>query len=95
MIIIYGEQRIKIGKSASRKLRNVNNKIPSVVYGLNKPTLYISLDHDKVFHLQNDKNFYKNIITLKISDQQYLVSVHAVQRHCFKQRLLHIDFLYK
>lgn len=95
MIIIYGEERLNIGKSASRKLRKINNKIPSVVYGFNKPTLYISLDHDIILNLQDNKNFYNSVLTLKISNQEYLVSVHDVQRHCFKKRLLHVDFLYK
>lgn len=95
MIIIHGKKRFKIGKSASRKIRKIDNKIPSVVYGFKKPTLYISLDHDIIFNLQNNKNFYHSTLTLKISGQEYLVSVHAVQRHCFKRRLLHIDFLYK
>ncbi|CAL4042253.1 50S ribosomal protein L25 [Buchnera aphidicola (Takecallis arundicolens)] len=95
MIIIHGEERVHTGKSASRRLRKVNNKIPSIIYGLNKSTLHISLDHNVMFQLQQNNNLNNCILTIKIANQEYLVSVHDVQRHCFKKKILHIDFLCK
>ncbi|WP_343128276.1 50S ribosomal protein L25 [Buchnera aphidicola (Takecallis taiwana)] len=95
MIIIYGEERIHTGKSASRRLRKNNNQIPSIIYGPKKPILHISLDHNTVFHLQQNNNFNNCLLTIKIAHKSYVVSVHAVQRHCFKKKILHIDFLYQ
>ncbi|QCI27103.1 50S ribosomal protein L25 [Buchnera aphidicola] len=95
MIIINGEERLKIGKSASRKLRKIDNKIPGIIYGLKKNILHISLDHDVVFNLQENEKFYTDPLMLRILGKKYLVSVQSVQRHCFKKKILHIDFLYK
>lgn len=95
MIIINGEARLKIGKSASRKLRRIDNKIPGIIYGLKKDILYISLDHDTIFNLQENEKFYTDSLMLRILDKKYLVSVQSVQRHCFKKKILHVDFLYK
>ncbi|CAL4319162.1 50S ribosomal protein L25 [Buchnera aphidicola] len=95
MLVIYGEERVKLGKSASRKLRKCDNKIPSVIYGLNKPILYISLDHHAIFNIQLNKRFYVNNIILNVSHREYVVCVKSVQKHPFKNKLIHIDFLYK
>lgn len=95
MIIIHGEERSQTGKSASRRLRKVNNKIPSIIYGPNKLTLHITLDHNTMLQLQQNNNLSNCILTIKIVNKEYLVSVHAVQRHCFKKKILHIDFLCK
>ncbi|CAL4319164.1 50S ribosomal protein L25 [Buchnera aphidicola] len=94
MFLIHGIKRIKTGKSASRQLRRISNQIPSIIYGIKKPEIYISLNHDEIFNMQKHPDFYSSKITIKIQDINYLVSIKNIQYHCFKSRLLHIDFLH-
>lgn len=94
MFLIHGVERIKKGKSASRKLRKINNKIPSIIYGFQKPTIYLELDHDIIFNFQKNSDFYNSKIMIKVSEIKYVVMVKSVQHHCFKLKLLHIDFLH-
>ncbi|KAF0747141.1 50S ribosomal protein L25 [Buchnera aphidicola (Aphis craccivora)] len=93
MLIINAEIREKKGKSFSRKLR-IQNKFPAILYGLNKTSIPLTLDHNAVFNLQRKTDFYKNTLLLLIQGKEYKVKVKAVQRHAFKLKLLHIDFLY-
>ncbi|CAL4042433.1 50S ribosomal protein L25 [Buchnera aphidicola (Anoecia corni)] len=85
--------RKKRGTNNSRKIR-LKNKFPSVIYG-HEPriSIPITLDHDTVFHLQKNKNFYLKNIKIKINLDVYFVKIKNVQWHPFKQKLLHIDFI--
>jgi large subunit ribosomal protein L25 len=93
MFIINGKIRNKKGKSASRYLR-LNNKLPAVLYGKKETNISIELDHDSVFNMQLKSDFYKNNCYLVLDTMKFLVKVQSVQRHSFKPKLLHIDFLY-
>ncbi|WP_261978540.1 50S ribosomal protein L25 [Buchnera aphidicola] len=87
---IYREKK---GTNNSRKIR-LKNKFPSVIYG-NQPriSVLIVLDHDAIFHLQKNKDFYSKTIKIKIKLDTYFVRIKNVQWHPFKQKLLHIDFI--
>lgn len=93
MLTVNAEIRLETGKSFSRKLR-IDNKFPGVLYGRNKSSILLILDHNSIFNLQKKIEFYKENCTLLIKDKQYVVKVQSIQRRSFKSRLLHIDFLY-
>ncbi|CAL4319736.1 50S ribosomal protein L25 [Buchnera aphidicola] len=93
MFIIYGKKRKKTGKSASRYLR-ANNKLPGILYGNKKINISIELDHDSVFNMLLKSDFYKINFHLSLDNIKFLVTIKSVQRHAFKPKLLHIDFLY-
>ncbi|QCI15829.1 50S ribosomal protein L25 [Buchnera aphidicola] len=93
MLEIKAEKRIEKGKSFSRRLR-INNKFPGVLYGVNKNIMLLTLDHNIIFNLQKKIEFYKENLFLLVENHKYIVKVQAVQRHPFKLKLLHIDFLY-
>ncbi|QCI25362.1 50S ribosomal protein L25 [Buchnera aphidicola (Sitobion avenae)] len=93
MLILQVEIRKDKGKSFSRQLR-IKNKLPGVLYGINKTEILLVLDHNSVFNLQKKEGFYKENLLLLIQDQKYKVKVQAIQKHPFKLKLLHIDFLY-
>ncbi|MCW5197324.1 50S ribosomal protein L25 [Buchnera aphidicola] len=95
MFLIHGNIRINQGTCYSRRLRRLHNKIPCVMYGNQQPVIYIELDHDLVFNMQRDSKFYNSIIILVVNKLKYTVIVKEVQRHCFKLKLLHIDFYIK
>ena len=80
------------GKGASRRLRTAN-KFPAIVYGGSAAPVSIKLDHDSVKNLEVKAEFYSEAITLVIDGKETKVKVQAVQRHPFKPKLTHIDFV--
>ncbi|QCI23694.1 50S ribosomal protein L25 [Buchnera aphidicola (Macrosiphoniella sanborni)] len=93
MLKLQAEQRKEKGTSFSRKLR-INNKFPGILYGINKNSILLILDHNSVFNLQKKSEFYQENLLLLIDNETYTVKVHNIQRHVFKSKLLHIDFIY-
>ncbi|MGC6386345.1 50S ribosomal protein L25 [Ewingella sp. S1.OA.A_B6] len=83
-----GEQ----GKGASRRLR-LENKFPAIIYGGSAAPVSIKLDHDSVKNMEVKEEFYSEEIILVIDGTETKVKVQAVQRHPFKPKLAHIDFV--
>ena len=92
MFTIEAEVRNVQGKGASRRLRNAN-KFPAIVYGGEAAPVAIELDHDKVWNMQNKAEFYSEVLTIVLDGKEEKVKVQAVQRHPFKPKLSHIDFV--
>ena len=92
MFTINVEVRKDQGKGASRRLRAAN-KFPAIVYGGSAAPVSIKLDHDSVKNMEVKAEFYSETITLVIDGKDTLVKVQAVQRHPFKPKLAHIDFV--
>lgn len=92
MFTINVEVRKDQGKGASRRLR-VANKFPAIIYGGNEAAISIELDHDSVMNLQAKPGFYEEVLTLVVDGKEEKVKVQAVQRHPFKPKLAHIDFV--
>ena len=82
MFTINAEVRKEQGKGASRRLRAAN-KFPAIIYGGKEAPLAIELDHDKVMNMQAKAEFYSEI----------KVKAQDVQRHPYKPKLQHIDFV--
>ncbi|MGL5758278.1 50S ribosomal protein L25 [Plesiomonas sp.] len=80
------------GKGASRRLR-IANKVPAIVYGGNKPPVAIVLEHDAIINAQTEEAFYNSEMTLVIAGEEVKVKVQAMQRHAFKPKVTHIDFV--
>ncbi|MGP1871271.1 MAG: 50S ribosomal protein L25 [Arsenophonus sp.] len=91
MLIINTEIRKECGKGPSRRLSK-KNKLPAIIYGGNKKSISIILNHDEIINQENKVEFYK-VLTLLINGEENKVKVQAVQRHLFKPKLIHIDFL--
>ncbi|MBS0967796.1 50S ribosomal protein L25 [Chimaeribacter arupi] len=92
MFTINVETRKEQGKGASRRLRAAN-KFPAIVYGGTEAPIAIELDHDSVKNMEVKAEFYSDIVTLVIDGKETKVKVQAVQRHPFKPKLAHIDFV--
>ncbi|MBK4728013.1 MULTISPECIES: 50S ribosomal protein L25 [Erwiniaceae] len=92
MFTINVEARKEQGKGASRRLR-LANKFPAIIYGGNEAAVAIELDHDSVMNLQAKPGFYDDVLTLVVDGKETKVKVQAVQRHPFKPKLHHIDFV--
>ncbi|MEN5014890.1 50S ribosomal protein L25 [Erwinia sp. Eh17-17] len=92
MFTINVEARKEQGKGASRRLR-LANKFPAIIYGGNEAAIAIEMDHDSVLNLQAKPGFYDEVLTLVVDGKETKVKVQAVQRHPFKPKLHHIDFV--
>jgi large subunit ribosomal protein L25 len=86
------EERKEQGKGASRRLRAAN-KFPAIVYGGSEAPIAIELDHDSVKNQEVKPEFYSEVLTLVLNGKEIKVKVQAVQRHPFKPKLAHIDFV--
>jgi len=92
MFTINAEVRKEQGKGASRRLRTAN-KFPAIIYGGKEEAVAIELDHDSVMNMQVKPGFYEEVLTLVVDGKETKVKVQAVQRHPFKPKLHHIDFV--
>ncbi|HET8899206.1 MAG TPA: 50S ribosomal protein L25/general stress protein Ctc [Rhodanobacteraceae bacterium] len=80
------------GKGASRRLRRAD-KVPAVVYGAGKDAESIQLEHNDVLLAARNEWFFSSILDLKIDGATQKVLVRDWQKHPYKQRMLHMDFL--
>ncbi|WP_312203851.1 50S ribosomal protein L25 [Mixta calida] len=92
MLTIKATERKEQGKGVSRRLRAAN-KFPAIVYGGKEAAVSIELDHDNVMNMQAKPGFYDEVLVLDIDGKETQVKVQAVQRHPFKPKLHHIDFV--
>jgi len=81
------------GKADSRRLRRLEDKIPSIVYGANQEPVAITLAHNKLMHALENEAFYSSILTLNIGSKQEKVVLKELHRHPSKAKILHADFL--
>ena len=84
--------KTKKGTSASRCLRR-EGKVPAIVYCRDFKPLEIILQHDKLLNAAKNKEFYQNKISLNINNTTKTVIIKALQRHPFKPKILHADFI--
>jgi len=89
---LAAESREASGRAGSRRLRTAG-KVPAVVYGGGQPPSAVTLDHNLLTHQMEHESFYTSILTLKIGKSAESVVVKAVQRHPWRQQILHLDLL--
>ena len=85
------ERRAVEGKGASRRLRT-SGKIPAIVYGGGIDPVAIQLDHEKVWLAQQNEWFYSSILDLSLNGDVQRVLLRDMQRHPYKQLIMHLDF---
>ncbi len=90
-IQLNAEPRADSGKGASRRLRRTN-MVPAVVYGGDGDPQSISLDHDKFSHELENEAIYTQLIDLNVGKHKDEVILRDLQRHPYKNRVLHADF---
>jgi large subunit ribosomal protein L25 len=66
--------------------------IPAIVYGGNAEPKSIQLDHEKVWLASQNEWFYASILSLDIDGKVESVLLRDMQRHPYKQQIMHLDF---
>lgn len=79
------------GKGASRRLRHAA-VIPAIVYGGNAAPKQIQLDHEKIWIASQNEWFYASILNLDVDGQVESVLLRDMQRHPYRQQIMHLDF---
>ena len=83
--------RTELGKGASRRLRHAG-KFPAVIYGGEAAAVAIELVHADVINQMDKPEFYE-AITLLIDGAEVKVKPQDVQRHAYKPKVEHMDFI--
>ncbi len=85
------DKRDDEGKGASRRLRRAG-KVPAVVYGGDVKPVSIQLEQKDVWLAAQNEWFYSSILDLSLGGDVQKVLLRDMQRHPFKQLVLHLDF---
>jgi large subunit ribosomal protein L25 len=88
---LVAEFRETQGKGASRRLRH-EGKVPAILYGGHSEARKLSLSHQKLLILLDNERFYSTILSLKVGEETQAAILKDVQRHPYKNAIVHIDF---
>ena len=89
---VTADARSGVGRGASRRLR-YDNQVPAILYGAEKAPEMMSLNHHHVLKMLENEGFYSHILTIHLEGKKQQAVLKDVQRHPFKPRILHMDFL--
>jgi large subunit ribosomal protein L25 len=88
---LVAEFRETHGKGASRRLRH-EGKVPAILYGGHLDARALTVSHQKLALMLENERFYSTILSLKVGEQTQAAILKDVQRHPYKNAILHIDF---
>jgi len=88
---LIAEFRQDQGKGASRRLRR-DGKVPAILYGGHADARTLSVSHQKLLIMLENERFYSTILNLKVGEETQAAILKDVQRHPYKNAVLHIDF---
>ncbi|MDH3635212.1 MAG: 50S ribosomal protein L25/general stress protein Ctc [Gammaproteobacteria bacterium] len=90
-IHLNAEPRSDSGKGASRRLRH-QGMVPAIVYGGDSDPVKICIPHNKIFHELEHETIYTQVIELQVGDLTEEVILRDLQRHPYKNKVMHADF---
>ena len=90
-ISLNAEPRSDSGKGASRRLRH-QGLVPAIVYGGKFDPVQISIEHNVFLHELDKETIYTQVVDLKMGDKSQEVILRDLQRHPYKNKIMHADF---
>jgi large subunit ribosomal protein L25 len=90
-IHLNAELRSDSGKGASRRLRR-QGMVPAIVYGGDRDPARISIAHNEFIHELENEAIYTQVIELRVEDRKQEVILRDLQRHPYKNKVIHADF---
>lgn len=85
------KKREACGTSFSKNYR-IKNQIPAVIYGEKKRNENIFIEENQLKKLLLRKNITSSLIELNLEGTNQTVLIKEIQRHQYKNKILHIDF---
>jgi large subunit ribosomal protein L25 len=90
-INLIAEKRDTFGTSSSRNAR-LKQKIPAIIYGEKKDNENIFLNEYALTKAFKYEYIYSTLLDISISGNKQTVIIKSIQRHQYKNKILHIDF---
>ncbi|GAA4870859.1 50S ribosomal protein L25/general stress protein Ctc [Luteimonas vadosa] len=88
---ITATSRTDEGKGASRRLRHAG-QVPAIIYGGGAEPQSIQLEHEKTWLASQNEWFYSSILSLDVDGKAEQVLLRDMQRHPYRQQIMHLDF---
>lgn len=89
---LNAEIRTTLGKGDARRMRK-DGFIPAVVYGGKQDPQSLTLLHKDIAMTLEHEAAYSQIISLKVNGKPENVVIKAIERHVYKPKIMHVDFL--
>jgi len=83
--------RAQQGSGASRRLR-VAGRVPGIVYGADKASQNIELDHKALLRNLGLETFHASILEMSLGNEKFQALLRDYQMHPWKKQVLHVDF---
>jgi large subunit ribosomal protein L25 len=90
-IEVKATKREAQGTGASRRLRRAG-RVPGILYGGETQPQSIELDHNDLWQHLRKEAFYSSVLNLDVDGARQMCLLRDVQRHPFRQLILHVDF---
>jgi large subunit ribosomal protein L25 len=87
---LIAEDRSEQGRGASRRLRRAG-KVPAILYGARRDPRPLVLDHATLLHQTESESFFSSILTITIGEKSQPCIVKDLQRHPYKNQIVHVD----
>jgi large subunit ribosomal protein L25 len=87
------EPRETYGKGASRRLRARENKILGIIYGGEDKPQPVTLAENHVVKALENEAVFSHILTLNQKGKKERVVLKDIQRHPYRPKILHMDFM--
>lgn len=85
------QARDEQGTGASRRLRRAG-RVPGIVYGGEGKPQQIDIDHNEIYQHLRKEAFYSSVLTMNLGGKKEMCLLRDVQRHPYRQLILHVDF---
>ena len=93
-ISVNATSRSVFGKGASRRRLRRDNLVPAILYGADQEPQAIQLKHNEVVKHLEGEAFYSQLLSVSVDGGEGVRSLlKDVQRHPYKQQILHLDFV--
>ncbi|MDJ0832158.1 MAG: 50S ribosomal protein L25/general stress protein Ctc [Gammaproteobacteria bacterium] len=90
-IELNAEPRSDMGKGASRRLRKTG-MVPAIIYGGGDDPESITLAHNEFIHELEKEAIYSQVLSVKLGKKKEDVILRDLQRHPYKNLVMHADF---
>ncbi len=92
------KKRNKTGTNYNKKIRK-KDKIPAIIYGKNKKNILLKINHNYIYNIIKKYQVKTKIndikFLIKINKKKIISNIKNIQKHPYKNKILHIDFIYK
>lgn len=92
-IELTAAQRQHSGSAQCKRMRREEGRVPAIVYGGGQEPQPIELIHKDIMMALANEAVYSSILTLKVDSKTQKVVLKEVQRHPFKPKIIHLDFM--